>query len=164
MTNRMELVGMGHLVDMVDISWYTSWTWTSATRNRFFIFVCLRVRVAAFVPQSSFLRLLAYLQPSTGTAAHATSSSSSVAGARRRTWVHEVAAPTAPPTCYLQLCFTHYSLLTTRHSPLTPSHEAKIFVLSGACGAATTRQFIMSSSSRMTCRRQRSSRSCISAE
>eukprot|EP00964_Phaeocystis_antarctica_P042187 scaffold24159_cov68-Phaeocystis_antarctica.AAC.10 len=47
---------------------------------------------------------------------------------------------------------------------LTPSHEAKSFVLSGACGAATTRQFIMSSSSRMTCRRQRSRRSCISVE
>ena len=130
-----------------------------------FLHFCVPLRVAAFAPQSSFLRLLAYLQPSTGTAAHAISSSSSVAGARRRTCVHEVAAPTATYLLLAALLYSlEYSLLTTRHSPLTPSHEAKIFVLSGACGAATTRQFIMSSSSRITCRRQRSSRSCISAE
>ena len=89
-----------------------------------FLHFCVPLRVAAFAPQSSFLRLLAYRQPSTGTAAHATSSSSSVAGARRRTWVHEVAAPTAThlllaacSTCCLPLA-TRYSLLATRHSLL----------------------------------------------
>ena len=80
-----------------------------------FLHFCVPLRVAAFAPQSSFLRLLAYLQPSTGTAAHAISSSSSVAGARRRTCVHEVAAPTAT---YLLLAALLYSLLITHYSPL----------------------------------------------
>ena len=87
-------------------------TWTRATQS--FLHFCVPLRVAAFAPQSSFLRLRAYLQPSTGTAAHATSSSSSVAGARRRTWVHEVAAPTAT---YLLRAALLYSLLTTHYSP-----------------------------------------------
>ena len=80
-----------------------------------FLHFCVPLRVAAFAPQSSFLRLLAYLQPSTGTAAHAISSSSSVAGARRRTCVHEVAAPTAT---HLLLAALLYSLLITHYSPL----------------------------------------------
>ena len=76
-------------------------------------------------PQSP-LRLLAYLQPSTGTAANVASSSSSVTGARRRTCARSCSLSTyllltthySLLTTHCSLLTTHYSLLTTRHAPI----------------------------------------------